>query len=183
MIQRRELPYWLGSSPIVPWTFVARTTSSRRPASALPTISSDSPREYTSAVSMKLMPASSAAWMMRMLSSWSGLPHAPNIIAPRQSGETLTPVRPSERCSMGGSLAARRAGEVDLGHHGGGEILEHLDLVAGPVARQAVDHAQRAERVALGVDQRDPRVGDDPHVADRKVVAQQVVLACVVDDE
>ena len=46
MIQRRELPNSFGSSPIVPWTFVASTTLSRRPpASALPTISSDSPRE------------------------------------------------------------------------------------------------------------------------------------------
>ena len=45
MIQRRELPCRLGSSPIAPWNLVARTTSSRRPpASALPTISSDSPR-------------------------------------------------------------------------------------------------------------------------------------------
>jgi len=46
-----------------PCTLVASTTSSRRPASALPTISSDSPFEYTSAVSMKLTPASSAAWI------------------------------------------------------------------------------------------------------------------------
>jgi hypothetical protein len=37
--------------------------------SAWPTMSSDSPAEYTSAVSTKLMPASSAAWMIRMLSS------------------------------------------------------------------------------------------------------------------
>ena len=44
VFQRRELPLWFGPSPIVPWNFVARTTSSRRPASALPTISSDSPR-------------------------------------------------------------------------------------------------------------------------------------------
>src|SRR3954454_7047660 len=49
---------------------------------------------------MKLMPASSAAWMMRMDSAWSVLPQAPNIIVPRQSGETWTPVRPSGRCSM-----------------------------------------------------------------------------------
>src|SRR5579875_1992699 len=46
------------------------------------------------------MPASRPRWMMRMLSSWSGLPQAPNIIAPRQSFETETPVRPSMRCSM-----------------------------------------------------------------------------------
>jgi hypothetical protein len=46
---------------------------------------------------MKLMPASSALWMMRMLSSWSGLPQAPNIMAPRHSGLTLVPVLPSVR--------------------------------------------------------------------------------------
>jgi hypothetical protein len=50
---------------------------------------------------MKLMPASSARWMMRIDSSWSGLPQAPNIIAPRHSLLTETPVRPSWRCSMG----------------------------------------------------------------------------------
>jgi hypothetical protein len=48
---------------------VASTTSSRRPLRALPTISSDSPAEYTSAVSTTLIPASSAAWMMRIESS------------------------------------------------------------------------------------------------------------------
>ncbi len=73
-----------GSWPIGLCALVASTTSSRRSLSAFPTISSDSPAEYTSAVSTKLTPASSAAWMIRMLSSWSGLPHAPNIIAPRQ---------------------------------------------------------------------------------------------------
>jgi hypothetical protein len=39
---------------------VASTTLSRRPLRAWPTISSDSPWEYMSAVSMKLMPASRA---------------------------------------------------------------------------------------------------------------------------
>jgi hypothetical protein len=37
---------------------------------------------------MKLIPASSARWMMRVESSWSVLPQAPNIIVPRQSFET-----------------------------------------------------------------------------------------------
>src|SRR5690242_5519815 len=46
------------------------------------------------------MPASSAAWIVRIPSSWSGLPHAPNIIAPRQRGLTCTPVWPSSRVSM-----------------------------------------------------------------------------------
>ena len=50
-----------GSSPIGPMNFVASTTRSRRSAIALPTICSDSPAEYTSAVSMKLMPASKRA--------------------------------------------------------------------------------------------------------------------------
>ena len=53
------------SRPIGPCALVASTTSSRRPpANALPTISSDSPAEYTSAVSTKLIPASSARWMI-----------------------------------------------------------------------------------------------------------------------
>src|SRR6185295_16077024 len=46
---------------------------------------------------MKLMPASSAAWMIAIDSSWSGLPQAPNIIAPRQRGLTRRPVRPRLR--------------------------------------------------------------------------------------
>jgi hypothetical protein len=78
MIQRRETPPRLGASPIGPQNLVARTTSSRRPLSALPTISSDSPAEETSAVATKLMPASKARWMMRIESSWSVLPQAPN---------------------------------------------------------------------------------------------------------
>jgi hypothetical protein len=38
--------------------------------------------------------------MIRIDSSWSVLPHAPNIIAPRQSGLTSTPVVPRARCSI-----------------------------------------------------------------------------------
>jgi len=85
---------------MLPWNLVASTTESRRPRRARPTISSDSPAEWTSAVSTKFTPPSSAAWMMRTLSSWSGLPHAPNIIVPRQRWLTLIPVRPRVRYSM-----------------------------------------------------------------------------------
>src|SRR3954451_1971925 len=53
---------------------------------------------------MKLIPASSARWMMRIESLWSVLPQAPNIIAPRQSGLTCTPVRPRGRISMAATL-------------------------------------------------------------------------------
>ena len=42
---RREPPRRFGSSPIGPQTLVASTMSSRRPLSAFPTISSDSPPE------------------------------------------------------------------------------------------------------------------------------------------
>src|SRR6266496_4504890 len=47
-----------------------------------------------SAVSTKLMPASSARWMIRTLSSWSGLPSEPNIIAPSAYSLTEMPVPP-----------------------------------------------------------------------------------------
>jgi hypothetical protein len=45
MIHDRDPPPWLGPSPIGAKNFVASTTSSRRPAIARPTISSDSPAE------------------------------------------------------------------------------------------------------------------------------------------
>ena len=50
---------------------------------------------------MKLMPESSAWWIMRIDSSWSAVPQAPNIMAPRHKGLTFTPVRPSVRYSIG----------------------------------------------------------------------------------
>src|SRR3954451_16267521 len=59
---------------------------------------------------MKLIPASRARWMIRTLSSWSVLPQAPNIIAPRHSGLTCTPVRASRRCSIARTLASGARG-------------------------------------------------------------------------
>src|SRR4051794_6227864 len=122
---------------MVPWIFVARTTSSRRPLSALPTISSDSPRLYTSAVSMKLTPASRARWMMRMDSSWSWLPQSPNIMAPRQSGLTYMPVRPSVRCSIAGTLLPRavRRGSANGGDRGADPAGVREGEARGGVAR------------------------------------------------
>src|SRR3954452_7265610 len=95
MIQTREFPWSLGPGPISPCTFVARITSSRLPFSAFPTISSDSPAEYTSAVSTKLIPPSIAARIVPMQSSTSVFPHSPNIIVPRQCVLTFRPVPPS----------------------------------------------------------------------------------------
>src|SRR5262249_37646270 len=88
----------------------ARTMSSRRPAIASPTISSDSPAEYTSAVSTKLTPASNARCAMRTQSSWSRLPHWPNIMAPRQYSVAWTRELPSgPRCTRAGPRPPGRA--------------------------------------------------------------------------
>src|SRR5215208_3032030 len=59
------------------------------------------------------MPASSAVWMIRVESSRSVLPQAPNIIVPRHSFDTWTPVRPRGRYSMGCSSIS--AGDCDVG--------------------------------------------------------------------
>src|SRR3954452_8997438 len=56
---------------------------------------------------MKLMPASTAAWMTRIHSSWSLLPQSPNIMAPRHRGLTLTPVAPRLRSCMAPQLVDR----------------------------------------------------------------------------
>src|SRR3954451_22190387 len=93
---------------------------------------------------MKLMPPSSAAWMIRTDSSWSLLPQSPNIIAPRQSGLTLTPVVPRLRSCMAPHLVDRRepglepvAGGAqvqapDASAFGPGESRRLLDLVVEP---------------------------------------------------
>jgi hypothetical protein len=47
---------------------------------------------------MKLIPASRARAMIR--AEWASSVGPPNIIVPRQSGETLRPLRPSLRYSI-----------------------------------------------------------------------------------
>src|SRR5215469_10810943 len=96
-----------------------------------------------SAVSTKLMPASSAAWMMRMLSSWSVLPNDPNIIAPRQRGLTLMPVRPRVRYSMPaeasqgpGGLPREPASAAESGAGVGRRPQEHLIAGTPEVAQR-----------------------------------------------
>ena len=92
MIQRRELPNWLGSSPIVPWTFVARMTSSRfPPASALPTIG-EGGRLYTLALRPGLVysdgqavKASDFLWAVERAIKL-GWPGAPQLIRSRILG-------------------------------------------------------------------------------------------------
>ena len=144
-IQRRLLPERFGPSPIAPWNFVASTTSSRRPASALPTIVSDSPREYTSAVSMKLMPASSARWMIATLSSWSRLPIAPNIIAPRHSSLTFDPGVPQRPVAHRGRQYGRRTTARSAGTpRSGRPPMPEQDRFALDVIRPWPDVAREA---------------------------------------
>src|SRR3954453_4844393 len=80
------------------------------------------------------MPASSAAWMMRIDSSWSGLPHEPNIIAPRHSLLTETPVRPRGRSSISGS-GVLVVGDVPAPGQGAARVVV---LLHGDVGHEAV---------------------------------------------
>src|SRR3569623_3216002 len=80
---------------------------SRRPATALPRISSESPREYTSAVAKKVMPTSRHMSTMRLAWATSVLPHLlknsplpPKVPVPKLSTGTLRPERPSCRYSI-----------------------------------------------------------------------------------
>src|SRR4051812_32872708 len=104
---------------------------------------------------MKLTPASRARWMMRIDSSWSGLPQAPNIIAPRHSLLTWTPVRPGYRCSIGlpglvGGAAGWLAGVRGFGR--------------GAPARQEVERPGRGRAGLSGVDaHRQAGVGVERH--------------------
>src|SRR5918998_1255814 len=76
------------------------------------------------------MPASSARWMMRTDSSWSRSPQAPNIIAPRQSGLTLTPVRPSVRCSMRVETSDARLSPLAAGGMASRDDIRNVAIIA-----------------------------------------------------
>ncbi len=98
MIHLRPVPRRFGSSPGMAFaTFVASTQRLRSGAMSLPVMRSLSPLAYTSAVSMKFTPASRAEATMRPDSAASV--RSPNIIVPRQMGETCRPLRPRLRYS------------------------------------------------------------------------------------
>src|SRR6202035_3278280 len=142
MIQRREAPWWLGSSPVGRPNLVARTTPSRRPLSAFPTTTSDSP--YVSEVSRKLIPASSAWWMMRTESSWSALPtDVASARAPSAQGVTLMPALPRVRYRMrtpglrpGVRGALRGCRIIDLS---GTHFRNYTERLSGNQARRCDD--------------------------------------------
>ena len=103
--------------------------------------------------------------MMRIDSSWSRSPQAPNIIAPRQSGLTFTPVRPSVRCSMRvetsdgrlSPLAPAMAARADIRNVA---IIAHVDhgkttLVDAMLRQSGVfaAHEELTDRVMDSMDQ------------------------------
>src|SRR5271167_2749022 len=95
MMFTRVAPLRLRFSLMGSRTLVARTISCRTPRKALPTKVSLSPRLYTSAVSMKLMPLSRASFTIRVVSSWPRLPMfilPPNCIVPSATSLTISPV-------------------------------------------------------------------------------------------
>ena len=100
--------------------------------------------------------------MMRIESSWSVLPQAPNIIVPRQSFETWTPVRPSGRYSMEESPcdAALRVGS------GFGDVtaegLERDGLGLWPAATASVKCIDRGHLVGSELEVEDVDVLGDP---------------------
>src|SRR6185312_1039203 len=103
MIHLRPVPRRLGSSfPSAPGmglaTLVASTQRSRSGAMSFPVMRSLSPFVYTSAVSMKFTPASRPAATIRPDSAASV--RSPNIMVPRQMGETYRPLSPSLRYSI-----------------------------------------------------------------------------------
>jgi hypothetical protein len=64
------------------------------------------------------------------------------------------------------------------------EALEQIELGPRQCARLAVDDAQRAEAVAIGAEQRDPRVEADMRLAaDERVVAEPQIVARIADDQ
>ena len=85
----------LGRPDILLPTLVASTHSSRVPCSSSPTMVSDAPSEYTSAVSMKFTPIP-RAWATISRASSSGVWSA-NIIVPKQRDDTCNGLFPSER--------------------------------------------------------------------------------------
>src|SRR5215218_4051778 len=102
---------------------------------------------------MRLMPASSAAWIVAMLSARSAGPYMPDIpMAPRPISETTGPVAPSVRVViMPSMMAARREAQGAAGLPR--ELCRHGAPAVAP------EHGRAGLRERPGVE-RAPRVGD-----------------------
>src|SRR6185369_16677364 len=139
----RERPRSLASLLVGLKGLVATTQRSRSFAISRPTMRSESPFAYASAVSIAFKPASRVAATMRAASAvsvWS-----PNIIAPSQSFETLRPLAPSEigrRESSAMARSSRRGCRCGDDEAIAQLALEHL---ADRAARQLVDEREMGD--------------------------------------
>src|SRR3954451_18135946 len=141
MISLRDRPQSLTPCPTVPLDLVAITTSSRRPRSPRPMSCSAGSRSaaagapgrsktgmfpYTSAVSTKLMPRSSASPTSRSVCSAVGA--TPKVAVPSAIRDTLMPVEPRmEYCIHGFLFLCNGSGVV--GGEGTGQLPERVRLV------------------------------------------------------
>src|SRR5262245_498705 len=99
MIQRREPPRFQSPPAIGMPNFVATSTSARRFSSALPRNSSEPPPPpYTSAVSNRVTPRSSAFATTARVCAWSQ--RCPKLLQPSPTSETRSPERPSGLVSI-----------------------------------------------------------------------------------
>src|ERR687889_1373444 len=112
---------------------------------------------------MKLIPASSARWMIRIDSFSSLLPQSPNIMAPRQSGLTYMPVRPRVRCSIAETLLPPPRARLSA-RGGGGD---------GRGDPGGVDEGEAGVRVALG-DRGDGDLAIEPDADDVVATGREV---------
>src|SRR5580698_9165116 len=95
--------------------------------------------------------------MTRMASARSSLPHGPNIIAPRHSGLTDTPVRPSNRYSMSYSSCFYSARD---------DVVECGEAVESTgVADERHQHGQYGEQPCAGVADPEVRVNVPAHLS------------------
>src|SRR5690242_12468937 len=99
------------------------------------------------------MPASSAAWTVAMLSARSDGPYMPDMpIAPRPRAETVGPVLPRVRVSMGGSsfvgdrASVRAAAPASRGRRIQGLVVPGSALAPGP--RRSQDGSMDREALA-----------------------------------
>ena len=132
------------------------------------------------------MAASDSNWMA---------PSRPNSAAQRSSQSMTTGPQVAfpradrtglQRHVQPGGRGADRGpggGELQLGHDGGGQLLEECGLVVGPVPRLGVVDGQRPDHVAGRRDERGAEVGPDLARRHRRQVRHPVVLARVGEAE
>src|SRR4051794_33963667 len=119
--------------------------------------------------------------MVLMLSSWSLVPQSPNIMVPRHSLLTWTPVRPSGRSSMGRlPSVGRDQADGQRGHGGADDRAD--DRRAVPVVFAVVGLVDAGVRAGVGFGEGDvafDAAGPDPAGAAGLGAAEPAVVRAV----